>query len=305
MEPVLYARLLGFDAIVANQQGVIRRDQAVAAGLTLSRIDDLIRRGKWVRILPRVYLVGGGSSSVAVRLRACWLWAGDQSAITGAAAAWWWGLTTQAPSCISVVIPMTTRRDPQPGIRVVRGTVDPLDVDFQDWVRLTTIAKTCLDLARMGEPDRLEVALRLRRSTPAKLEASLQRGRGRRGQVLARRAVVEAGSNPWSSAERLAHRHLQRAGIKGWTANPPIHLRGGIRYPDIAVEDIKLAIEIDGRSHHDNSLAFERDRERRNEFVRDGWTVLQFTWKVISEQPEKFVTDIADTIDVLRSLQRG
>ena len=117
--------------------------------------------------------------------------------------------------------------------------------------------------------------------------------------------VVEAETNPWSSAERLAHSHLQRAGIKGWTANPPIRLRHGIRYPDIAVEDIKLAIEIDGRGHHDNPLAFERDRERRNDFVRDGWTVLEFTWKVISQQPEKFITDIADTIDRLRSVQRG
>lgn len=304
VEPVLYARVLGLDPILANQQGVIRRDQAVAAGLTATRIEDLVRRRKWVRILPRVYVVGVPLSPI-VKVRACWLWAGDQSAIAGSAAAWWWGLTPQAPACISVIIPKTTRRDPQPGIRVIRATVDPLDADFRDWVRVTTVARTCLDLARVGEPDRIEDALRMRRADPVKMQKSLERGRGRRGQVLARGVVAEAKTNPWSGAERLAHSHLRRAGITGWTANPPIRLRSGIRYPDIAVETIKLAVEIDGRNHHDNRLAFERDRQRRNDFIREGWTVLEFTWKVLTEQPEKFVAEIAETIARLRSLQRG
>ena len=115
----------------------------------------------------------------------------------------------------------------------------------------------------------------------------------------------ETAASPWSAAERLAHGHLRAAGITGWVANPPIRLRCGVRYPDIAIEDIKLAIEIDGRQHHSDPQRFEQDRQRRNAFVKEGWTVLQFTWKVINEEPDKFIRDITETIDRLRSQLRN
>jgi len=66
MKPVEFARVLGLAAILAGQNGVIRRDQAVAAGRNRSRIDDLIRRGRWQRSLAAVVadgLRGGGGSA--------------------------------------------------------------------------------------------------------------------------------------------------------------------------------------------------------------------------------------------------
>ncbi len=303
MDPVAFARVLGLDAILSNQQGIIRRDQALAAGVPSSRIDDLVRRRVWVRILPRVFAVGVDPTLPRARVRATWLWAGDSSAICGPAAAWWWGLSKVAPTVVSVIVPPPARRAIQPGVKPIRTTVDARDIDFEDWVRVTTVPRTCLDLARQGAPDQLEVALRLRRADAPRLEKSLERSRGRRGQVLARRAALEVATNPWSFAERTAHRYLKEEGITGWTGNPPIRLRCGIRYPDIVVKDIKLAIELDGREHHTREDDFENDHSRHNDFVRDGWTVLGFTANQVTSQRAEFLTTIREMIEQLRKRQ--
>src|SRR4029077_1817813 len=94
-----------------------------------------------------------------VRIRATWLWAGDSSAVAGAAAAWGGRLTSTAPETVTVIVPPPARRSRQPTVEVVRGALDPRDVDFEDWVRVTTVPRTCLDLAPSGEPERLEQGL--------------------------------------------------------------------------------------------------------------------------------------------------
>jgi hypothetical protein len=300
MDPVAFARFLGLAAILRGQQGVIRRDQALAAGVASTRIDDLVRRGGWNRILPRVFAVDVDSQHPRVRIRATWLWAGDTAVIAGQAAAFWWGLNATAPDVITVVVPPPARRAARPGVQVIRGNVLPEDGDFEDWVRVTRIARTSLDLARQGQPDQLEAALRLRRSDLPRLERSLERGRGRRGQVLARTAVREVADNPWSFCERQAHRLLRAAGIAGWAGNPPIRLRCGVRYPDIAIEELELVIELDGRAHHTRVRDFDRDHARHNDFVREGWTVLRFTADQVLHQPHEFIQTIRETIDAIR-----
>ncbi len=305
MQPVAFARVIGLEAILRGQQGVIRRDQALAAGVSRARIDDLVRRRKWTGLLPRVYGVGTNPADPGVRLRAAWLWAGDTSAVAGSAAAWWWRLTTTPPTVITVIVPPPIRRSDRRGISVVRGSLDPRDADFRNWLRVTTVPRTCLDLARQGEADRLETALRQRKTDPPRLAQSLERSRGRRGQVLARLAVSEVSANPWAFSERVLHRHLVDAGVQGWTANPRVHLRSGVRHPDVAVVDLKLAIEMDGREFHVGAAAFENDRARHNEFVEAGWTVLHFTWKQLTTSPENVIGTIRATITTLHRQRSG
>ncbi len=299
MNPVAVARSLGLEAVAAGQQGVVRRDQALAAGLSRARIDDLVRRRRWLRLHPRVYFIGRAPVPTAARVHAAWLWAGESAVVAGRAAAWWWGLAPP-PGPIMVIVPLPTRRAHRLGIRVVRGSVEARDVDVRNWVQVTTVARTCLDLARIGEPDRLDTALRLRRTDAVRLRASLERGTGRRGQTLARLAVEDVAANPWGFSERVLHRLLREAGITGWIANPPVQLRHGVRHPDIALEDIRLAVEMDGRQFHGDARAFEADRARNNDFVEAGWTVLHFTWTQLTQDAATVVATIERTIARLR-----
>src|SRR5829696_2855094 len=76
--------------------------------------------------------------------------------------------------------------------------------------------------------------------------------------------LIDSRNEPWSAADRLAHRILRGAGLTGWRTNFPVILQGRIYYIDIAFPHLKLAIEIDGRLHEDDEDLFESDRWRQN-----------------------------------------
>ncbi len=63
-------------------------------------------------------------------------------------------------------------------------------------------------------------------------------------------------------------------------------------YADIAFEQQKLAIEIDGRLHETDKDLFESDRWRQNALVAAGWRVLRFTMSMLRDHPEAFIAAI-------------
>jgi len=46
---------------------------------------------------------------------------------------------------------------------------------------------------------------------------------------------------------------------------------------DIAIPDLRIAIEVDGFEFHRDRKTFDQDRTRQNDLVAAGWTVLRFT----------------------------
>ncbi|HEY5880674.1 MAG TPA: type IV toxin-antitoxin system AbiEi family antitoxin domain-containing protein [Nakamurella sp.] len=89
MDGSLLALRAGLDAVLRLQDGIVRRDQVMAAGVPESTLSSRVRRKAWIRVLPGVYAVNVDPSTPTSRVRATSLWAGDDSVITGEAAAWW------------------------------------------------------------------------------------------------------------------------------------------------------------------------------------------------------------------------
>ena len=108
--------------------------------------------------------------------------------------------------------------------------------------------------------------------------------------------LIDSRSEPWSAAERLSHRLLRSTRITGWETNLPVHIDGQVYYLDIAFKQQKLAIEIDGRLHQTDEELFESDRWRQNALVADGWRVLRFTWAMLRDHPEVFVSAIIEAL---------
>lgn len=302
MDGALLALHAGLDTVLRLQDGIIRRDQAMAAGVPESTLSSRVRRRTWLRVLPGVYAVDVDPATPTARIRATGLWAGDDSAITGAAAAWWWQLTDAPAEIIDVLVPQRRRMSTIQGICVIRSDVDEREIDRHRRLRLTTPAATCFRLARLGEPDLLEVALRTG-TRPGDLDEALRLGRGRRGQFHARRSREDVRDNPWSHPERALHRLFREAGITGWTANARVSLDAGPRNPDVLFEELKLIVEVDGRRFHGTAAQHDRDHRRQNEFLDLGYLVLRFTPGQIADEPDAVVSLVRRAIDRLSAGQ--
>ena len=142
--PVALALIGGLDAVLHCQQGIIRRDQALAAGVAESSIDSLVARGRWSKVLPRTYSVGADLNDPIVRIRAGWLWAGRTPSSAGRAAALWHRLCETQPAVIDLVIPPSRRMSRQRGYAITRAAVHDLDRIEIDRVAVTSPASTCL-----------------------------------------------------------------------------------------------------------------------------------------------------------------
>ena len=304
MDPVIVAHTYGLAGVLRGQNNVIRRDQAIAAGVSPQKLAGLLRRGRWERLLPRVFGVGVDHLDPTVRIRSAWLWAGEGAVIGYEGAAWWLGIRQDPPLLLQVIVPPARRMSPQPNLRVVRAIVSPTEQLSRNQVMVTAPERTCLDLIRQQRADLLVTALRLRRTTPAQLEDSVTAGRGRRGQLRARAAVSEVAANPWSEPERILHRLLTAAGMTGWRANVPIRTSQGIRYPDVLFERIRLLVEVDGHEHHGSREAFEADHLRQNHLIEAGWTVLRFPARRVQHHPEQVIASIRRTVNQLSTGRR-
>ena len=116
--------------------------------------------------------------------------------------------------------------------------------------------------------------------------------KGRYGSPRARKLLYAAGDGARSQAERLFVKLLKDAGITGWVANHPV---GGYVI-DFAFPASKVAIEIDGWAFHQDPTVFNGDRVRQNKLALLGWQVLRFTWRDLTEHPERVVATVRRAI---------
>jgi len=152
--------------------------------------------------------------------------------------------------------------------------------------------------------DLLETALR-KELRADRLEETLRIGRGRPGQVRARRSRDRVRDNPWSAPESALHRLFREAGIVGWSADPRVRLAVGARHPDVLFEDVPLVVEVDGHRYHRTPAQAEADHKRQNAFVDEGYTVLRFTPAEIGDEPDRVLALIRRTIERLRAASPG
>ena len=78
---------MSLDHLLRRQGGVVTLAQAVELGTAKQTVHNRARDGSWERLHPGVYLVGGHRLTDEVRVRAAWLWAGGEAAVSGPAAA--------------------------------------------------------------------------------------------------------------------------------------------------------------------------------------------------------------------------
>ena len=256
-------------------------------------VDRLLRDGYLAAVLPGIYAPAVRAEELEVRLRALRAWRPD-AVVTGAAAA---RVTFWPELPVRTVTAALPRLDCRPqGYRIEKRRVPPELVEEAGGLRVTAPALTALDLCTAVGGEAIDAVLRSRRATLADLHRAFSGTAGRRGHDERRRLLLDSRDEPWSEAEREAHRLLRAAGIDGWRTNLRVVLGSACYYLDIAFPEHRLALEIDGRAFHSDPTSFERDRARQNDLVLAGWTVLRFTWRMLAEHPEVFIAAVLEAL---------
>ena len=277
--------------IAAGQHGVISTAQLASCGLSGQAITLRSRNGQLHRVHRGVYAVGSIPLTLEARFMAAVLAGGERAVLSHFAAAALWGLLAweERHPEVTVVGWATGRRQ---GLRVHRARrLDARDVKRKDAIRVTSPARTLLDLAGAITPVALRRAIRQalgdRLVTVAQLAGVLTRANGHRG-AGALAAVITDCLVPTSSAlEDALLDLLADAGLPAPEVNRPLALDGRTVVADLRWPERRLVVEADGAAWHDNPIARADDAERQALLEAHGERVVRVTWHQILGQPQQ------------------
>lgn len=259
----------------------------------------LLRRGRRagdvIAVLPGVYAPTQIAAAWRTRALAACVWDPDAVLVDDVAAAltFWPELR---PGSVTVAARRTAVS--RPGFDFVQRVIPPELVDERRGLRFTIPALTAIDLVPRHGGDAIDRALRSRMSTLGSMYEALGLTPSRRGNADRRLMLLDSRDEPWSAAERLAHRLFREAGITGWKANVPFSFDGRNYFLDIAFRRKPLVVEIDGRIH-DQEDVFETDRMRGNDLVLAARWTLHFTWKMLDEDARMVLATTVRALDQL------
>jgi very-short-patch-repair endonuclease len=268
----------------ASQHGTAARRQLLEDGVPAWSIDSRVRSGR-LRVVHRgVYEVRGLTTSHTSYMAAV-LACGDRAVLCGSSAAALWSLPAE-PHAPEVLVAAAHRR--VPGVRTHRvPAFVAAETTTLHGIRITTPARTLLDLARVLSPRGLEqataTALRAGIVSTAELHALLEL-RPRHLGARALRTLLECDAEPAFTRSPLEDRLLaliDHVGLPRPRANVWI---AGIQV-DFVWPDHKLVVEMDGRKYHDTELAWHTDRERDRLLVARGYRVMRMTEKLLRKDP--------------------
>lgn len=253
------------------------------SGMSRRTAAQLVQQGWLRRLLRGTYLLGGGEPTAWQQAVAAWVATGSTGAISHWSAA---GVHRLPCLLLAGTIPEVSQADGHnrpSGVAVHRvKRLDGPDVELRRSVTVTSAARTLVDLAPRLDARLLgrvvdEGAI-ARLWTPAALaEAAARTGRTRDLDQL------------WSVIklrleDRRVDSHLERrvakvlSGLGSFVTRYQVVLDGQVVVLDLAVPELKLAVESDGWAVRSRSRGkFDADRRRSNLLAAHGWTVVHVT----------------------------
>jgi len=186
------------------------------------------------------------------------------------------------------------------GIKGYERELLPIDVQLWHGLRITTAARTFIDLAEDLPMRELVMVgdrfLRRGFTTTDELAAAIDRFSGRRGLRVARLALARVDGGSASGPESLTRLRFEDEGLPRPECNVDIHDALGtfIGCADLVLKKPKILVDYDG-SHHLSVEQQRSDSIRDRLYVANGWVPLRATFR--DTQPWAH-----DLYDVIRQL---
>lgn len=290
----------------AAQHGVLARAELRALGVDFHNERRRLQSGDWARAGKRVVRLAAAPVTPQQRLMAACLEAGKGAVASHQSAAWLWGLI-DAPARHAVTVPRGVRQTV--AWADVHRPKDPPDaVLSRSGIPCTGVPRTLVDLAGVftaGALDgALDRALASKLVTVPRLVSELERlarpgrpGIGPLRAALRRRGYVGA-ENP-SVLESRTLRLLHVAGLRPLATEVRVGESGRYRI-DILVAP-RLVVEVDGFAYHHSPEQKSHDERRRNRLRLDGFFVLVYGWRDVTQDGQRVIAEIRAAIGDLSS----
>jgi hypothetical protein len=282
-------------ALASRQQGVVARFQLIRLGISASAIEARVRRGALLPLFRGVYAVGHAAVGVWGRRIAAVLALGEDAALSHRSSGASWRMRPADGARFDVTVTRAAGRRSRPGIAIHRMAIEPFEITVVDGLRLTTPARTLLDLAEVVSPRELERAIAaaegLKLFDLRAVERVLAAHPGRVGAVRLRRVLGAQDLGEDFTRSELERRVLDLCRDFGVPAPQVNAVVAGLEV-DFFWPAAGLVVEADSRRHHLTRRAFERDRERDAILLRHGLRVLRLTHARIVGDPASVAADL-------------
>jgi hypothetical protein len=218
-----------------------------------------------------------------------------------------WGIRDTRQRDVDVTVPTAVRRRPR--IRAHRATLSPDEITTRRGIRVTTPARTLLDLAAglsAAELARAAHEAEARRLTsPTSLAELVVRHPRRPGVPAIRRLLEDHTLGDTITRSRLEDRFLA---LLAATNVPRPRVNTMIEVPahaafeaDMAWPHHRVIVELDGFATHSTRRAFERDRARDRALQVAGWRVIRITWRQLDAAPAEIAAQLRLLLDDARA----
>lgn len=289
--------------IARGQRGSFSRMQAADAGVSDRQLRSRVANGLLAPVGPNAFRFLGAPCSLTDELAALLRDIGTPAFAAGPTAAALHGLegfSFRKP--FHVVVPRRRNRRRVGVVVHTSKVLGPLDTAVVDGLPLTTPIRTVVDLARWASRQQLRAAVESMIDDGLGTEDALHRRivslrrQGRYGMptlldVLGEREVGSGGAS-WLEREYL--RLLDRAGLQR-PLTQQVLSRAGDRWVrvDCRFPGTRVVVELLGYRFHRTAVQMDRDAQRMNALLADGFQPFQFTYRQVTEQGDEVVSTTA------------
>jgi len=265
---------------------------ALAAGL----LTPYELRSRYVSLHKDVYVPRDAELTAILRAKALWLRSRGRGILAGFSASALHGSKWIDPTLPAAIIDTNRRREA--GVQVWEERIQADEVAVVTGMRVTTPARTALDLARryrlgaaVAAVDALVQATELK---TADVELLVDRYSGRRGMKAARAALDLVDGGAQSPKETWLRLLLIQAGFPRPQTQIPVRNEWGWAeaYLDMGWEDIKVAVEYEGGLHQTSRFQYVKDIRRLEKAEhRYGWLVIRV---IAEDRPDAVIRRVAE-----------
>lgn len=289
-------------SLARRQRGYVTRPQLVKLGLGVAAIRYRISIGRLIPVYAGVYAVGHLPSLPQDRAVGALLACGEGAVLSHSAAAAAWGIFKRWEMPFEITAPTARRRG---GIKVHRARLERADIRTQIGLRVTSPARTFLDVAPRFKDRGLRRAVADQRRANHlrlhELEDVIERfPRAPGTRRLLPLLDAPAGGPTRSELEDRFVAFCRRFGLP----EPETNVWVAGREVDAWFPSEQLIVELDGRDYHSDRGSFEEDRDNDAQALSIGIPTVRITDARMTKFPEREAERLLRILEARRAILR-